>query len=55
MKEVFFYLTENIPEFAKAFSNTKCVILRSKNIHMSWNTLLDELQEYKNVELVMID
>lgn len=55
VKEVFFYLTENIPEFAKAFSNTKCVILRSKNIHMSWNTLLDELQEYKNVELVMID
>ena len=55
VKEVVFYLTENIPEFAKAFSDTKCVILRSKNIHMSWNSLLDELQEYENVELVTID
>ena len=55
INRVTLFLNESNLDFAKAFPNITCAILYPQKHHESWNEIIEELKQVKNIELEPID
>ena len=55
INRVTLFLNESNLDIAKAFPNITCAILYPQKHHESWNEIIEELKQVKNIELEPID
>ena len=55
INRVTLFLNESNLDFAKAFPDITCAILYPKKHHESWDEIIEELKQVKNIELEPID